>query len=93
MRTHIEIIRDIAQSLASDRTEIPEGISDGIDKIVKLTPKELRHQRRELRKSGTSPGLRRRTTEGSSRRPHAEAVRSVLVAASPTGLKVALRHK
>ena len=93
MRTHLQVTQDIAQSLASDRATIPEGLSKCIDEIVKLTPKELlRHQRRQLQKL--------RALAESSKADDAKiiseapsTVRSVLTAASPGGLRVALLHK
>eukprot|EP00919_Chromeraceae_sp_WS-2016_P068387 GHVR01162006.1.p2 GENE.GHVR01162006.1~~GHVR01162006.1.p2 ORF type:complete len:165 (+),score=21.85 GHVR01162006.1:334-828(+) len=93
LRAHLEVTQSISQPLASDRTALPEGLSKCVDEIVKLTPKELlRRQRQELRKlrdlARSSEADDKDIIDGAP-----GTVRSVLMAASPSGLKVALIHK
>ena len=77
LRTHFEITQGISQSLASDRTELPEGLSKRIDKIVKLTPRGLlRHQRRELRKLRELARSSEADVKRSSTQPRGQSCRS-----------------
>ena len=94
LRTHFDITQGISQSLVSDRTVLPEGFSRCIDEVVKLTPKEpLGHQRRELRKL-RDPAKSSKADDEDIVDKAPRTVRSaVLMAASPSGLKVALLHK
>ena len=92
MKRHLEATHAMAQAFASDRPEIPVGLSDCIKDMARMTPRQLlRHQRQRLAE------LRRlaAATAEEDRRVLVEApqsVRSILKAASPTGLKVALLH-
>ena len=93
MEQHLEATHAMAQTLASDRPEIPEGLSDCIRDMAEMTPRQLlRHQRQrlaELRRLATE--MAREDAQVLSEAP--QSVRSVLEAASPTGLKVALLHR
>ena len=93
MRQHLEATQARALSLAADNTDIPEGISECFETIAKMTPRQLlRHQHNALVKLRAVA----RFSEGDDEEVLAGApksVRSVLSAASPGGLKVALLHK
>ena len=93
MRQHLRTTRDLAQDLASDRSEIPEGLAECLDLIAKMTPLRLiRHQRQklvELRSVARETShLDQEIVDGAG-----SSVRSVLKAASEGGLKVALIHR
>ena len=82
MEQYLEATHAMAQTLAADRPEIPEGLSDCVRDMAEMTPRQLlRHQRQrlaELRRLATE--MAREGAQVLSQAP--QSVRSVLEAAT-----------
>ena len=93
MEQHLATTREISWDLAADKSDIPKGLAECLDSIVDMPPHRLlAHQRRmlaELRKASDETASLDEKIIGEA----PASVRSVLKAASKTGLKVALIYK